>query len=161
MSALDERHCRAQKPGRPEVLCGRHRGHDKEPGDTGHRQRGADGGATWRDPLKAVVAGQELVVLRHALCDTGIGIAGYFQVTLPDGRDLRVCGIWDDSYRVPENVDRVWCSEIAWLDNEPVETQDENGVVIELDIGGGLLDHISVESMAIAIERAVRRRGGS
>lgn len=42
-----EIHCCAAMPGRPETLCGRHRGHADEPGDLGHRQRSADGGARW------------------------------------------------------------------------------------------------------------------
>jgi len=51
MSApLDDRHCRAEMRPGSGVFCGRRKGHEAEPGDTGHRQRGEDGGATWRDP---------------------------------------------------------------------------------------------------------------
>lgn len=50
-------HCCAAMPGRPEVLCGRHRGHGDDPGDLGHRQRGADGGTRWpsRTPPLATI----------------------------------------------------------------------------------------------------------
>ena len=48
-SPLTERHCRAEMRPGSGILCGRHKGHDAETkGEDWHRQRGADGGNTWR-----------------------------------------------------------------------------------------------------------------
>ena len=48
-------------PGRPDVLCGRHAGHETKRGDQGHRQRRAAGGARW--PNGAKVADDEAELL--------------------------------------------------------------------------------------------------
>ena len=39
--------CGQSLPGHPEVICGRHEGHEHERGDLGHLQSMAQGGARW------------------------------------------------------------------------------------------------------------------
>lgn len=51
---LTNNHCRAEMPGHPGTFCGRHAGHANEPGPIWHRQRNAEGGATWRDVVPSV-----------------------------------------------------------------------------------------------------------
>src|SRR5690242_11728926 len=48
-SPLTDRNCRAEMRPGSGIFCGRHKGHDTEAkGEDWHRQRGADGGNTWR-----------------------------------------------------------------------------------------------------------------
>lgn len=56
VSELNESHCRAEL--RAGIQCGRHAGHDRERGDSGHRQRSVDGGATWPSAM-STFAGAE------------------------------------------------------------------------------------------------------
>ena len=44
-------HCCAEMYPGSGIRCGRHKGHDAEKSDTGHRQRGADGGQRWHSAV--------------------------------------------------------------------------------------------------------------
>jgi hypothetical protein len=97
--------------------------------------------------LTVAVLGHEIEVRHHALADTGVGIAGFFDALLSDGRAIVTVGRWDDE-RCGHNK-TPWCAEQVWLDDEFTETLEEGSLYVS--VGGS---EVSVEDIALAIYRA-------
>jgi hypothetical protein len=99
-------------------------------------------------PLTLTVLGHSIVVNRHAIAETGTGLAGYLEAVLPDGRVVVAVGRWDDPSLVghaDEGAD-VWCEERVWVDGEM------RGVIPGLELQGGA----EVEHIARAIWEATK-----
>lgn len=87
----------------------------------------------------------EVDILRHALCETKLGIAGYIEVMLEDGRHVSIVGRWDDPYKAVDE-----CSHIAEhiiVNGEYVESTDENSFNLLLSES----DFFSAEDLAYKI----------
>ncbi len=72
-------------------------------------------------------------IVRHAICETEMGIAGYAEFKLPDGRQLEICGRWDDVYKSePDEGKIAQCWETVIIDNNDVtDKESECGTHID------------------------------
>lgn len=102
-------------------------------------------------PLSLLVLGYVFTVRRHALCDTELGLAGYFEATMPDPLgSLCVVGRWDRS-DLPDH-DTPWCAEHIWLNGDLIDFTEEGShfLLLEGDSGG-----VTVEDIATELHHAI------
>ncbi len=110
-----------------------------------------------RFAITLTVLGHQITVRRHAIADTGVGIAGYFDAVLPDGRVVVAVGRWDDAASIghaDEGAD-VWCAEYVWVDGALKELVDGEEGSIFLVLRGAD-EGVMVEDIARAIHEATK-----
>lgn len=88
--------------------------------------------------MKISVGSFNIEIMRHAIVATELGIAGYVEGRLPDGREVRFCGRWDNPYNVtiadeerPDSIAHI--GELVWVDGVLQENEDENSFSFILD----------------------------
>lgn len=86
-------------------------------------------------------------VHKHAVVDTGRGVAGYMDMSLPDGRMVVAIGRWDDPRRSGLD-DPDWCDERVWVDGALVEPTEEGSYLLDEEAG------VTIEDVA---RRALKR----
>lgn len=100
----------------------------------------------WEETMSThvLVFGHKIRVHKHALCDTGVGIAGYFDVILPTNQSVRAIGCWDDGRRVGADG-QPWCAEHVWVDGTWIDLVEEDSHFLPIC---GDSDGVSVEDIA-------------
>ena len=85
--------------------------------------------------MKIEISGRmlpQVEVIRHTICETPMGIAGYAEVKLEDGRTVEIAGKWDDPYKWDGNEEKVasWFERVT-LDGTDVTCDEEGGTNIK------------------------------
>lgn len=73
----------------------------------------------------------EFEVVRHALCVTNMGIAGYLEARVA-GKKVEIAGRWDDPYASDPDAGKIagWWERVI-LDGEDVTQDEESGTDIQ------------------------------
>lgn len=93
-------------------------------------------------------------VVRHAVCKTELGFAGYVEVETPDGTKIRVVGRYDDPWSQTENSP-AHAGEHIWVNGEYYEA-DDGEMATQIATPSGTY---VTENIMMAVAKAIGLKG--
>lgn len=103
--------------------------------------------------MKIKIQSISVEIIKHALCRTKLGIAGYIEAIVPNNRHVVIVGRWDDPYQTTDPNEQSHFAEHVWINGTYVHADFANeNFSAEDSINLSLTDDFfTAEDIALAV----------